>query len=385
MPISERIIEAAKDVVSSKVSDFKARNGKMVGIQDDSGEKMWIVPFDEMFELEAALAASPSDAERQERAVPEIPTMQPPPLPREDGETWKQVLTIFKDNGEGAPSWRLRDRLVGILVWAQYGHAVAMSAAPSPPAAVKEPVAVKTLEWEEPRPTAHYPEWRAHNLTVGFEALIDTHEPVCFGKFPLRINGTMVKEKFSTVGAAKAYAQTKYEGAVRDIMRSSLSTSQSDPSTEMAGNDMDQSLWRFWNEKALQQAVEIAALRAYAHEATKVITGLAGGGSENFSGQIGDMFKADLELCAKKIRDRHEMIHGLVVKAKKDNDTLRAENERLRESANAVVQSASDHYKKRNGHLASFEDESGEKCWIVPFDAFEDLRAALTHQQGEAK
>ncbi|MEZ2220715.1 hypothetical protein [Rhizobium sp. RCC_161_2] len=70
MPISERIIEAAKDVVSSKVSNFKARNGKMVGIQDDAGEKMWIVPFDEMFELESALSA-PSDAERHERAVPD--------------------------------------------------------------------------------------------------------------------------------------------------------------------------------------------------------------------------------------------------------------------------------------------------------------------------
>ncbi|ASW06262.1 hypothetical protein [Rhizobium sp. 11515TR] len=67
---------------------------------------------------------------------------------------------------------------------------------------------------------------------------------------------------------------------------------------------------------------EYEALRAYAHEATKVITGLAGGGSENFSGQIGDMFKADLEFCAKKIRDRHEMMHGLIVKAKKTNDAL---------------------------------------------------------------
>ena len=77
-------------------------------------------------------------------------------------------------------------------------------------------------------------------------------------------------------------------------------------------------------------SAEIDELRRYAHEATKVITGLAGGGSENFSSQIGDMFKADLEFCAKKIRDRHETIHGLVVKAKKENDGLRAEIEALR-------------------------------------------------------
>lgn len=49
---------------------------------------------------------------------------------------------------------------------------------------------------------------------------------------------------------------------------------------------------------------------------------------------------------------------------------------RLLETARNVIASASDTYKRRNGHLASFEDDSGEKCWIVPFDAFESLRSA---------
>lgn len=57
---------------------------------------------------------------------------------------------------------------------------------------------------------------------------------------------------------------------------------------------------------------------------------------------------------------------------------LRDQNERLRGAANDVISSASDTYKKRNGHTSSFEDDSGEKCWIVPFDAIEDLRAALS-------
>jgi len=100
-------------------------------------------------------------------------------------------------------------------------NATPLYAAPAPlPVAVK----IKQLKWEEPRPTANYPEWQAHNLTVGFRALIDTHEPICFGKFPLRINGTMVKRKFSTVEAAKAYAQDKYEETVREIIRSALSS-----------------------------------------------------------------------------------------------------------------------------------------------------------------
>jgi hypothetical protein len=51
--------------------------------------------------------------------------------------------------------------------------------------------------------------------------------------------------------------------------------------------------------------------------------------------------------------------------------------DRLIEAAKDVIVSASDTYKKRNGHLGSFEDDSGEKCWIVPFDAFEGLRSAV--------
>lgn len=55
------------------------------------------------------------------------------------------------------------------------------------------------------------------------------------------------------------------------------------------------------------------------------------------------------------------------------------------DAARDVIASASDTYKKRNGHLGSFEDDSGEKCWIVPFDAFEKLRSALaTSERGWA-
>jgi len=53
------------------------------------------------------------------------------------------------------------------------------------------------------------------------------------------------------------------------------------------------------------------------------------------------------------------------------------DTETLHVAAKEVIASASDTYKKRNGHLGSFEDDSGEKCWIVPFDAFESLRSAV--------
>jgi hypothetical protein len=58
-------------------------------------------------------------------------------------------------------------------------------------------------------------------------------------------------------------------------------------------------------------------------------------------------------------------------------DILPAPAGRLINAATDVIASASDTYKKRNGHLGSFEDDSGEKCWIVPFDAFEGLRSAV--------
>lgn len=64
-------------------------------------------------------------------------------------------------------------------------------------------------------------------------------------------------------------------------------------------------------------------------------------------------------------------------------DDAEAMTRRLRDASANLIASASDTYKKRNGHLASFEDDSGEKCWIVPFDAFEALRSALTAQVQE--
>ncbi|KAB2676747.1 hypothetical protein F9K85_09635 [Brucella tritici] len=47
------------------------------------------------------------------------------------------------------------------------------------------------------------------------------------------------------------------------------------------------------------------ALENYAREATKAITGLTGGGSENFCKEIGDVFTADLPYCLERIRERY--------------------------------------------------------------------------------
>ncbi|MEG8224055.1 hypothetical protein OSJ57_26225, partial [Sphingomonas sp. HH69] len=49
----------------------------------------------------------------------------------------------------------------------------------------------------------------------------------------------------------------------------------------------------------------------------------------------------------------------------------------LREAAEELSARAFDHYRARNGRMCSIEGDDGEKCWIIPYDAMEDLRAAL--------
>lgn len=55
--IRTRLHLAAKDVLDARTSTFRARNGRDVGIEDQHGEKCWIVPFDLMALLEGALEA----------------------------------------------------------------------------------------------------------------------------------------------------------------------------------------------------------------------------------------------------------------------------------------------------------------------------------------
>lgn len=55
-----------------------------------------------------------------------------------------------------------------------------------------------------------------------------------------------------------------------------------------------------------------------------------------------------------------------------------AERNALRDATKDVIATADDYYTARNGRRCSIEGEDGEKCWIVPFDPFQALRAALT-------
>ena len=85
--------------------------------------------------------------------------------------------------------------------------------------------------------------------------------------------------------------------------------------------------------------------------------------------QAQEIIVQNLDQAAKQLVDGGE----LLLQA----ESVIADLTRLLEASKEVIACASDTYKKRNGHLGSFEDDSGEKCWIVPFDAFEGLRSAV--------
>lgn len=69
---------------------------------------------------------------------------------------------------------------------------------------------------------------------------------------------------------------------------------------------------------------ELEALRKFAHEATKTITGLTAGGSEYFAGRIGDIFIADLPFCAERIRERDTRSHERLITAIRERNEARA-------------------------------------------------------------
>ena len=49
------LVAAARRIIEDKTDTYKARNGKVMGIQDDSGEKCYIVGHESIGELEEAL------------------------------------------------------------------------------------------------------------------------------------------------------------------------------------------------------------------------------------------------------------------------------------------------------------------------------------------
>ena len=73
------------------------------------------------------------------------------------------------------------------------------------------------------------------------------------------------------------------------------------------GGEELQTIMRMHNEtiaRAEKAEAEREALRTYAHEITKALTNLVGGGSEMFGHKIGEMYTADIPFCIERISDR---------------------------------------------------------------------------------
>ena len=128
------------------------------------------------------------------------------------------------------------------------------------------------------------------------------------------------------------------------------------------------------------------AFAAYALEITRTLTGLTGGGSENFSGKIGDFYKADLPFCAKRIRDREARVHEMVRKAfreakdaERERDEARAECERLRE---ALTPSAATKFAYIGEF--SFQEEYSDECITldVPWTTIKDIMKRIFDRAG---
>ncbi|TPM89826.1 FliJ family protein [Mesorhizobium sp. B2-1-3A] len=64
-----------------------------------------------------------------------------------------------------------------------------------------------------------------------------------------------------------------------------------------------------------EMRAELERVKTYAHEATRTLTDLVGGGSECFAGRIGEMYIADLPYCKRRIRERESRAHEQLLKA----------------------------------------------------------------------
>lgn len=115
-PDTGAVVAAARAVIGARFSTYKARNGREVGIEDSSGEMCWIVPFDPMHELEAALGQSaPSASEAALREAIDYylgyeddaaVEGAPPADPAMTGEGCPECGSTFGEAGdEGSMAW----------------------------------------------------------------------------------------------------------------------------------------------------------------------------------------------------------------------------------------------------------------------------------------
>lgn len=130
--------------------------------------------------------------------------------------------------------------------------------------------------------------------------------------------------------------------------------------------------------------VEIARLRDFAHEATKVLVGLTAGGSEYFAGQVGGIYLADLERCVTNIQHRRERDMRMVgqeremrMKAEAERDAALAQVAGAYEAAAKICDGSAKYHMSDPDDIEAMMETAKEIRALTPTDALAARDAAI--------
>lgn len=98
-----------------------------------------------------------------------------------------------------------------------------------------------------------------------------------------------------------------------------------------------------------------------------------------------DAYREDWKFVADQCLTQRDTWEAKFKKAITDLAAAREEVEALIAAGTDVIEQATDYYTARNNRRMSIEGEDGEKCWIVPFDPFEHLRATVNKMDRERR
>lgn len=136
-------------------------------------------------------------------------------------------------------------------------------------------------------------------------------------------------------------------------------------------------------------AAELDAMRVYAHEATKAITSLVGGGSECFGRELHGIFTADLPYCVGRIRDRIDASAEGEINARRALAALRRERDGWKANCQAQLEETHRHMAdnaKKDAALREMKGWLTEADIVALSDDTRDTLAALgPAAQGEKK
>lgn len=249
-----------------------------------------------------------------------------------------------------------------------------LAAAPQP---APRPVAVKPLEWDSVIDGGRD---RVAKTVIG-EYVVSVDHPNAGGTHYLWVSGQPDSDEhhseYRTMDAAKAAAQADYERRI-------LSALTTPPADQKENERLRQRVKALEDEN--ERLKELADKYKWQVRDTCVRAEKTESKMQSIANQIQENkpSPASTDEYASGYADgRYDA--WLLVQEAADNATATTAHataaeqrvKALEEAANNVISGASDSYRKRNGQIATLEDDSGEKSWIVSYDAFEDLRAAL--------